>query len=481
MKSRRNALWIALIISLASGLALPHSARGQEIPTNLLQQDFQIMRHTLEEADGGLYRHTSKLDMDRTFDRAYGEIDHPMTAIEFWALVAPVVAHIKDSHLLVCWPKDFPLDHIPLLPLSVRVFGGRLFVYRDFSNDDRTLEGSEILSINGIPAKQITGKMMTSYNGEGNSTTAAPYRIGYYNWFRRTLYGLMKIESPFRITYRNSGGEEKGVTMVGKSLSDISAASGARDSQPTTTADLKFLDGGKIAVLTIRHFYQYVDAKQKLMLHDFLQESFAKIHRKGSSALIIDLRGDSGGLDAPGAQLFSYLWDKPFEYYRDMVVNAREFDFFKYCPGAKPIPADVVEKRRGGKFHYLNHPGLGLQQPCQPHFGGKVLALMNGGTDSTSCEFLSMLKLHERGTLIGEEAAGSYYGCQAGPFVVDLTLPNSKVWLPINLTTYYYVASDYKYADRGMIPDYPVAHTIGDLLAGRDRDMDMALSLTGTK
>jgi hypothetical protein len=310
MKFRRNALWIVLTISLAVGLVSPHSARGQEIPAKLLQQDFQIMRHALEEADGGLYRHTSKADMDRTFDRAHGKIDHPMRAIEFWALVAPVVAHIKDSHLLVCWPKDFPVDRIPLIPLYVRVFGSHLFVYRDFSSDDRALEGSEILSINGIPAKRIVGKMMPAYTGEGNSTTAAPYRIGYYNWFMRTLYGLMKIESPFRITYRNSRGEEKSVTMVGKSLSDISAASAARDSEPTTTADLKFSDGGKIAVLTIHHFYQYVDAKQQLTLHDFLQESFAKIHQKGSSALIIDLRGDSGGLDAPGAQLFSYLWNR---------------------------------------------------------------------------------------------------------------------------------------------------------------------------
>jgi hypothetical protein len=39
---------------------------------------------------------------------------------------------------------------------------------------------------------------------------------------------------------------------------------------------------------------------------------------------------------------------------------------------------------------------------------------MNGGTFSTICEFLSMLPFHKRGALIGEEAAGGYYGCTAG-------------------------------------------------------------------
>jgi len=44
------------------------------------------MRHALEEAHGGIYRYTSKADMDLTFDRACWKIDHPMTALEFWRL-----------------------------------------------------------------------------------------------------------------------------------------------------------------------------------------------------------------------------------------------------------------------------------------------------------------------------------------------------------------------------------------------------------
>ncbi|HTA29554.1 MAG TPA: hypothetical protein VK731_03685, partial [Candidatus Cybelea sp.] len=152
----------------------------------------------------------------------------------------------------------------------------------------------------------------------------------------------------------------------------------------------------------------------------------------------------------------------------------------KYAPDAKPVPANVVEKRADGKFHFFRAPGLGLQQPGQPHFGGKVFALMNGGTFSTSCEFLSMLPFHKRGFLIGEEAAGGYYGCTCG-FRVNVTLPNSKVWLPLGMVTYYYAASEYGQAERGMLPDYPVQHTISDLLTGRDKDMELALALARAK
>jgi hypothetical protein len=82
--------------------------------------------------------------------------------------------------------------------------------------------------------------------------------------------------------------------------------------------------------------------------------------------------------------------------------------------------------------------------------------------------------------LIGEEAAGGYYGCTAG-FRQELILPNSKVRLPLAMVTYYYAAAKYKHASRGMLPDYPVTHTVGDLLAGHDRDMDLALVLARGK
>jgi hypothetical protein len=470
---------------LAVALVFPCPVLGETIPANLLQEDFQILRHALEEAHGGLYHYPPKAEMDRAFDQAYNKIDRPMTELEFWAFVAPIVAHIKDGHLMTWWPQDFespraPWRQVPLLPVTARVFGGRLFVYRDFSSDDHPLEGGEILSINGVPSKQIVKKMMTIYTGEGNSTTAAPYRIGHYNFFNTALWGLMKIENPFHVVYRNSQGRRMSAEIVGKTFTGLQTAEAARDPAPTTTAELAFLDGGRIAVLTIRSFEEYVDQQRKLTIQDFLQRSFEQIHDRHSSRLVIDVRDNGGGLDAPGAQLFSYLWDQPFEYYKDKTCNARDFDFFKYAPDAKPVPEYRVEKRADGKFHYHNDPGLGLQQPRQPHFGGKVFALMNGGSFSTTCEFLSMLPLHKRGVLIGEEAAGGYQGCTCG-FRVMLTLPNSKIRVPLGMVTYYYAAADYKNAGQGMIPDYPVTHTIKDLLAGRDRDMELALSLARSK
>jgi hypothetical protein len=99
--------------------------------------------------------------------------------------------------------------------------------------------------------------------GEDRSKSAVPCRIGNNDFFRWDLYGLLKIESPFRVAFRSSRGRES-ADIVGRTLPELRAALAARDPQPKTTADLKFPDDGNIAVLTIRSFEEYVDPQQKL-------------------------------------------------------------------------------------------------------------------------------------------------------------------------------------------------------------------------
>lgn len=150
--------------------------------------------------------------------------------------------------------------------------------------------------------------------------------------------------------------------------------------------------------------------KPRTLMHDDKRESKNAGSETESASLIIGVRNNGGGRDFLGKKLLSFLLDKPFYYYDDLIYNGREFDFFRYADGAKPIPADMVEKRVDGKYHDIKHPNLGLQQPSQPHFAGKVIALMNGGSFSTTCEFLSNLHYNKRATFVGEEAGGGYYG-----------------------------------------------------------------------
>jgi hypothetical protein len=474
-----NRLRLKFALLLLS--VLPAAAGADLIPVDSLREDFQIARRALEQAHGGIYRYTSKTEMDRTFDRAYCRIQRPMTDLEFWRLLAPVVARIKCGHTFLWFPEKLQeaiATSLPLFPLEIRVLDRRAYVFQDYARAGSPLEGSELLSINGVPIRKVLGELRLVYTGDGN-TNVKDYRISHLNGFTACLYGL-GFQGPFHVTWRTPDGKRLSAQLAGMTIPDRERAWAKRNPPtPAANAELKFLDDGKVAVMTIRHWYEYADEARKVTLLAFFTRAFEQMKEKATASLIIDVRDNDGGLDAPGKDLFSYLWQKPFYYDNDFVVNGLEFDFFKYDPEAKPVRADIVERRADGKFHLIKHPNVGLQQPKEPHFAGKVFALMNGGSFSTSCEFLSMLHFYKRGTFIGQEPAGGYYGCTAGRFV-RLPLPASKLDLRFGLTTYYQAVSNYP-RDRGVIPDYPIKYTIAELHSRKDKEMALALSLARRK
>src|SRR5262249_35189763 len=153
-----------------------------------------------------------------------------------------------------------------------------------------------------------------------------------------------------------------------------------------TEGHFKFFDEGKIAVMKIHGFPGLPDRKKAL--EEFYRESFGAMNSKGTKTLILDLRDHGGGLDGLGMLLLSYLLDKPFKYYDDLVINALEFSFQK--PTGDPIfrPSDKVERQSNGKYRWVGHLNLGMRQPSAPTFTGKVLILMNGGSFSSAAQFV---------------------------------------------------------------------------------------------
>ena len=50
-----------------------------------LREDFDLMRAALEEAHSGLYRYSTKAEMDRVFDAQRAKLNRPMTELEAMA------------------------------------------------------------------------------------------------------------------------------------------------------------------------------------------------------------------------------------------------------------------------------------------------------------------------------------------------------------------------------------------------------------
>lgn len=485
--SMRLALSFVCAVTVSLSGFAQSSPGPEKFAREKLVEDFQIARQALEEGHSGIYRYTSKADMDRVFDAALKSIDRPMDAFEFYRVMAPVTAAIKCGHTSVSLPdavrKELNTSAL-LLPLRVKVMNKRAYVLRDFSDltnpaGQSTLAGKEIQSINGIAASRIIKTMLAAVGADGDVQTSREARISDSR-FLANLISLLGLKSPYDLVVSDPGSrQQQKVRVNGIELPKMGEASKARypqDDASGPAAALKFADEGKIAQMRIAGFGGFVDAEKKKGIRKFYKESFEEIQAKGSKSLIIDLRGNGGGEDELGQLLVSYLIDKPFKYYDDLIINAMTFSFGKYTSSNPKIPEGLVEKRADGKVHAIGHPNWGTKQPSQPHFAGKVFILIDGGSFSTTSEFLSQAHFHKLATFIGEESAGGYYGNSSG-FMPLVVLPNTKLGVRVPLMTYYMAVSGYKQASHGVVPNYPVERTIADLIAGKDKGMELALKL----
>jgi uncharacterized protein (TIGR03435 family) len=444
-----------------------------------LRMDLQVLRDALEEGHPGIYRFTRKSELDQVFARATKQLSRPMTALDFYRLLAPVVARLKCGHtsLRPSGPMEQRLADEPLIPIDVAVFGGKVYVARDYSAAAQ-LAGAEVLSINNVPIARILASMLAVSHGDGDSHTAGPYQLSHGRGFARSLYMIAGQRSPFRIRYIRDGTTAEAL-LTGMPPKVLHQVELSRYPSPPHhgNATWRLLEGGSIGVLKIASFDG--NAEDGMPMSAFLERIFTEAHNGNVSKLIVDVRDNGGGEDELGRVLFSYFAEQPFRYYRDVVLNKLSFRSFQYVPGREPLPPEVhemVKPGADGKYHAVGHPNWGMQQPAAPHYGGKVVVLMNGGSFSTTCEFLSTLHNQGGATFVGEETAGGYYGDTSGA-TVSVVLPNSKLILPLQLVGYYLAIEGNAHGAHGIQPDHQIDYSIDDILAGRDRAMEMALRL----
>src|SRR5262245_58806094 len=71
----------------------------QRLTVQQMQSDYDSLRSALEVAHGGLYRYSSKEEMDKIFDRYRSQMDHPLTTLQFVSVMAGLIPELRDGHL----------------------------------------------------------------------------------------------------------------------------------------------------------------------------------------------------------------------------------------------------------------------------------------------------------------------------------------------------------------------------------------------
>jgi hypothetical protein len=419
-------------------------AQPKQISAEALRTDFKQLYESLVNTHPGADRYVSLQELKSEYDRIARRIDRPMDLWEFYRIASELVAFVRCGH-----------THLEPSPEMMNDFIDRgNFLPSQFyfcNNDLYTMEGSalrKVISINGESAEAVVNDIFSKFPTDGQTELAKYDHLE--NSFAR-LYGKYKDHraESFELVVSDGGSspvrkiKAKAVTWSGTSDRNRAANSGKDP--------IVFRMIGNAAYLSIATFGSRAYSSGR-SYPEILRETFQQLKKDNVKRLIIDIRGNGGGMDNYGALLCSYLTSKPFSYFK------------------------TVKQKSNSRFVPVEHDALAVQSVAEHAFKGKVCLLVDGLTFSTAADVSSVFKHNAFGTVIGRETGGGYDGNTSGRSV-DVTLSNTSITVVIPLWYYENAVSPQSLPDRGVIPDKIIHKTPQSILGSKDLELEYALGL----
>lgn len=358
-----------------------------------------------------------------------------------------MISSIEDGNTASNIPQllmKYYSENKKVFPAQVYFIKEKMYVL--CSRLDELPAESQVTTINNEAVSEIRKRLLHYLPSDGIIETKKTQILNngafpiLYNW-------IYEDKNSFAVTYKTKQGYTVTTTISAALVKNVQCN---KESEPNTKPLQLDFPEANIALFTIKTFDDNrLGAGQNFKL--LLDTTFKEIDSRKISRLIIDLRGNGGGADAYGALLHSYLTDKPFRYFHSI-----ESTRYKITPEENSL--------------------LGIQEPQKNSFTGKVFFLVNGESFSTTADFCATAKSNNRGTFVGEETGGGYYGNTSGQ-TKKVELSNSKINVTIPKFKYVNAVKPSKYKDRGIIPEYVILPTVQELIQNKDVQLGFTLKL----
>jgi carboxyl-terminal processing protease len=400
----------------------------------------------------------TRLRASETFDRAWtiirdSHFDPAMNGLDWQAVKAelgPRAARARDEAELRGVIKEMlgrlGLSHFALIPsggdhsapapdlsgdpgFEIRLIGADLLVTEVDPNGGAAAAGVrsgwKLLSLDGMPAAELLKRLP-----EG-----MPERLRQMEAWRLVETRIRGPRGSRAALMFDDGSRDVGVSVERKAEAGQPATVGNLPTMfvRTEAEERRTPRGAVVGIIRFNVWMPSVDA--------FFSKAVDRFRK--SDAIVIDLRGNPGGLAA-------------------MIMGISGH----FLTERKPLG---IMKTRESELQFPSNPRLvnAEGQRVEP-FAGPLAILVDGMTGSASECFAGGLQALGRATVFGQTSMG-----QALPAFFD-KLPNGDVL--IHATGDFVTANGTRLEGRGVIPDEPVPVTRSDLLAGRDTALGAALA-----
>lgn len=462
------------------------------------RRDVALLRRALETVHPGLYRYTTKPEIDAAFDRLEAATRNPITDLALHREIALMLATIHCDHTkpeMSSALTRFRETHATHLPLRFQLVEGRMIVVSNDGQPGAPPRGGEILAINGrsVPSLLLTIAPAVAYDGTTDQAIAAKLADDSdlmgddFNEYYPAFFGF---PGQWEILWKPIGA----VAPTLATLQPIGFAAWQDLKGPGARyrADLynsiTWRMSGKTARLQIDTFVNY---RSPVQATAFLGGFFQSMQDAGTEHLILDLRNNGGGSEDVSVALGRYLiprpflWSKPIRY---KAVRYGDLDQYFETWGNREArfnpPVSAFTKTAGGWYEripVLQGAGISdsdstfVQQPvADGAFKGRLTILSGPRNGSGATRTIAQLKEKVGAAVIGEDSAGSAEGPTSGSiFLLGLPASGLKVRIPEAWNR-----TDIRQwvPGKGVAVDSLVLPTLSDFQASRDRAVEVARS-----
>lgn len=442
------------------------------IPPDKLKEDLDFLFKTIEEVHPNMYAYTSKEEFAPIREQLYKSINRPMNRIEFYKLIAPVVASLKNGHTYV---EPLFSDFQKYIENGGKIFflgldcDSESIILSDYNGPLDLPLGAEVLTIDNHNAGEFLTKTARFFPAEGkNYNLALLHRKGFlpmYLWLEKTN------TEPLMLQIKTNDGQVKKYDIKAMDYNQLKnfQKKKANNNESKTESISKpenqwysyhYISEYNTGLIEFNSFYDIEKFTR------FLKETFSQIRQENVPNLIIDIRNNPGGSSSIGDELLKYLTDKPFRQFEKVQIRMSR-QLFEVQPDFTISHPDVeigsIVKVEENVKKAENNPLI---------FKGRVFVLIGPKSASSSVSCASAIKHFHIGTLIGQETIDttvSYGDC------VPAKMPNSG--LDFKVACKRFVCAGGKEDGRGVIPDYEVKQKPQDTAKGVDTVLQFTLNL----
>ena len=427
----------------------------QKIAPELLHQDIDALVAGVKLRHPDFAGYADEVKLYQQVAALKANITTPMTRVEFFRQIGQLSHLFQDGHSFLIWPYQ-ELNALreqgsKPFPFLVKLSSNGVFVAKQYQyQNQQLLAGSQLISINGVAVTDIFANAQRYVGGETAALRQAfvAERLPFLLW---AVYGFI---DQFDIEYNHLGKTQRLHINNQQSWQVVQAQ------DTDTTADIAYRRlNDATGYLEVTSFDVEPD-----VFSDQLKSAFSQIAQDKVSALVIDIRHNTGGNTDTATELASYIANKPFRLVSQMTekLNAENRGLFGY----KGFMGEIIST----EWDDYVKPNTSAD-----HFKGKVVVLIGPVSYSAAIVFATTVQDNQFGLLAGKATGGfANQSAQGNLF----NLPHSQ--LRAYVATRLLVRPSGNSAVSAVIPDQPVADKLQDQQNGIDTALQQVLQHLGT-